>query len=446
MVPAPRPSVEMIKRLSSAPRAPAGTRPIADRATVRAVELRNDEPVIELFTEILRRTHLSAPSDLADVVADQAGAIGARDVDLYLVNYELDALVPVPRAGGDGRTPLSIVGTVPGRGFATTSIVQVPLPDGDGHRLWLPLIDGTERLGVLGLSFDEGPLAEPLLGVCERYAHLVAMLVVSKSAYGDVFEIVRRSERMTLASELVWSLAPPLVFATDRLVVAGMLEPAYDNGGDALDYALDDGTLHLGVFDAMGHGLPAAGVAAFAIAAYRHSRRSGLGLVETYRAMHAAVGEQYPDERYVTAVIARLELETGRLTWIAAGHPPPLVLRDGRRARALATTPALPLGMPLDGPEPVVCEEALEPGDLVVLYTDGLTEARDGEGRRLGVDGLSAFIEREAASGHPAPETLRRLRQVVVGGSGRELKDDATALLVEWNRGGERALLPQTVG
>jgi hypothetical protein len=409
------------------------------------VPTRDQEPVIELFMETLRRTHLSAPSDLADVVGGQAASIGARDVDLYLINYELDALAPVPRSGGDGRAPLSIVGSVPGRAFTTTSILQTPLADGGGHRVWLPLVDGTERLGVLGMSFAGGRVGETLLAVCERYAHLVAMLVVTKGAYGDTFTVLRRSEEMTIASELVWSLAPPLVFATDRLVVAGMLEPAYDNGGDALDYAIDDGVLHAGVFDAMGHGLPAAGVAAFAVAAYRHSRRRGLGLADTYRTMHAAVREQYPDERYVTALIARLEIETGQLTWVAAGHPPPLVLRDGRRARALATTPALPLGMPLDGPEPVVCEEALEPGDLVVLYTDGLTEARDGDGAPLTVDGLSAFIEREAASGHPAPETLRRLRQVVIGGPGRELKDDATALLVEWNRGGERALLPQTV-
>ena len=103
-----------------------------------------------------------------------------------------------------------------------------------------------------------------------------------------------------------------------------MLEPCYDNGGDALDYAVNDGVLHVGVFDAMGHGLAAAGVAAFALSAYRHSRRRGCGLLETYAAMDDAVGDQFPDERFVTAVIAQLDLETGRLTWISAGHPPPL--------------------------------------------------------------------------------------------------------------------------
>jgi serine phosphatase RsbU (regulator of sigma subunit) len=249
---------------------------------------------------------------------------------------------------------------------------------------------------------------------------------------------------MTLASELLWQLAPPLVFATERLVVAGMLEPCYDNGGDAFDYAVDDRVLHVGVLDAMGHGLAAAGVAAFALSAYRHSRRRGFGLLETYAAMDSAVGDQFPDERYVTAVIAQLELETGRLSWISAGHPPPLVIRDGRLSRTLTAPPAAPLGIPLDGPSPTVAQESLQPGDLLLLYTDGLTEARHPDGQMFTELGLGEFIEREAAAGQTAPETLRRLRHAIVDRQPGQLKDDATAVLVEWRRGAEVDLLPQT--
>jgi serine phosphatase RsbU (regulator of sigma subunit) len=195
----------------------------------------------------------------------------------------------------------------------------------------------------------------------------------------------------------------------------------------------------------MGHGLAAAGVAAFAIAAYRHSRRSHLDLNETYDAMHRAVGEQFPDERYVTAVIAQLDLSSGRLSWISAGHPPPLVTRNGRTARILSAPPCLPLGVPLDGPSARVAEETLEPGDLVLFYTDGLTEARGRDGQPFATDGLSTFIEREALAGYPASETLRRLRQAIVGEQPEGLNDDATALLVEWNRASEASLLPPTV-
>jgi serine phosphatase RsbU (regulator of sigma subunit) len=275
-----------------------------------------------------------------------------------------------------------------------------------------------------------------------RFAHLVAMLVIAKGAYGDVFEIVRRREPMTIASELARSLAPPTVFATDDLSLGIMLEPCYDNGGDAVDYATDDRVLHVGIFDAMGHGLAAAGVAAFAVAAYRHSRRAGRDLMETHASMHDAVGRQFPEERFVTAIIARLELDSGRLTWINAGHPPPLILRGGRHPRLLESPATTPLGVALGGVA-TVTTAALEPGDLVLLYTDGLTDARDRDGELFRIDRLARFIEHEAAAGYPAPETLRRLRAGIVGRRRAELRDDASAVLFEWRRGTERQLLPQ---
>ena len=295
------------------------------------------------------------------------------------------------------------------------------------------------------LSFAEHEISDALLAGLERYAHLVAMLVVTKSAYGDAFELARRRKPMTLASELVWALAPPLVFATEDVVLAGMLEPAYDNGGDAFDYAINGRVLHLGIFDAMGHGLPAAGVAAFAISAYRQSRRAGHGLLETVAAMDHAVGEQFPDPRFVTALIARLDLDSGCLTWVSAGHPPPLMIRAGRRPQSLPTQPVKPLGVTHATSAPAVATEFLEPGDHLLFYSDGLVEARGPDGTIFTLEEMSQFIEREAAAGHTAPETLRRFRHAIIGRERAELRDDATALLVEWRSGGERQLMPQTV-
>jgi hypothetical protein len=397
-----------------------------------------------MLNELLRRTYLSAPSDLGAVIAEQAQRIGAHDVVLYLIDYEQRTLVPLSHPRRGDRQPLSVEGTIAGRAFKTTSIHRSSSEDGDGQRLWLPLLDGTERLGVIEMAFEDGAIAEQTIMVCERYAHLTAMLIATKAAYGDSFEVTRRQQPMTIASEMLWQLTPPLVFATDRLVLAGMLEPCYDNGGDALDYAVNDGVLHVSVLDAMGHGLAAAGVAAFALSAYRHSRRLGCGLLETYAAMDHAVGDQFPGERYVTAVIAQRHLQTGRLTWISAGHPPPLIIRDSRLTRTLTAPPAVPLGIPLDGPPAVVGEEALEPGDLLLLYTDGLTEARHRDGRMFTITGLGEFIEREAAAGQTAPETLRRLRHAIVDRQPGQLEDDATAVLVEWHRGAEADLLPRT--
>jgi serine phosphatase RsbU (regulator of sigma subunit) len=103
------------------------------------------------------------------------------------------------------------------------------------------------------------------------------------------------------------------------------------------------------------------------------------------------------------------------------------------------------LGVESPSGPPTVATDGLEPGDLLLLYTDGLSEARDQDGQLFTVERLSEFIEREAAAGQTAPETLRRLRHAIIGSEATELRDDATALLVEWQGNREAALLPQTV-
>jgi hypothetical protein len=411
------------------------------------VQIVDDTAVAQLFCEVLRRTHLSKPSEAAAILAEQAADIGARDVAIYVVDYELEVLVRLYGRAAEGEGPLPITGTVAGRAFSATTLVDTPDPEGGGRRLRLPLLDGTERIGAMAMTFPDGiPITDELRAVCERYAHLAALILVAKGAHGDTLELARRRQPMTVASELVWALAPPLVFVTDGLALAGLLEPCYDNGGDAFDYAVDDETLHVALFDAMGHGLAAAGVAAFALSAYRRSRRTGADLRATHAAMDAAVAEQFPEDRFVTALIAQLDLSTGRLCWISAGHPPPLILRRGRHAARLRARPCSPLGLGLAGAPPVsLAEQALEPGDSLLLYSDGLTEARGEDGRPFTVDRLGDFIAREAAGGQAAPEVLRRLRHAILGREGVRLTDDATAVLLQWRSGAEAASTPPTV-
>jgi hypothetical protein len=217
----------------------------------------------------------------------------------------------------------------------------------------------------MAMSFDGAEVGQRTIEVCERYAHLVATLVVTKGMYSDVFEVARHRKPATIAAELAWTLAPPLLLATDGLSVAGLLEPCYDNGGDALDYALN-------------------------------GRRRGCELLETHAAMDAAVEHQFSDRRFVTALIAELNLDTGELTWVSAGHPPPLLIRGTRHARTLDGQPAMPLGSGIGGSPPTGSHTSLEPGDLLRFYTDGVTDARDQDGERFGTEGLSRFIEREA--------------------------------------------------
>ena len=400
-----------------------------------------------MLMEILRRTHLSAPAQLATVVAEEARTVGVDSLVLYLVDYEQRTLIPVPAPDAAGREPLPLLGTIPGRAFTTTSVVEIEADGGRGRRLWLPLLDGTERLGVMDatLTGHDGPLPEALVTVVQRHAHLTALLVASKGLYSDVFQRIRRRWPMTVASELLWEVVPPLVMATDDFVLSALLEPCYDNGGDAFDYALNDGALHFGVFDAMGHGLAAADQAALALSLYRHNRRQGGGPAQAYAEIHGALAARNPTSRFVTALIAELDVTSGDLRWVNAGHPPPLLLRDGRFVKTLDVEPSPPMGIEMASGAPVEGTAALEPGDMVLLYTDGLTEARRPGGQLFTVGRLAEFIEREAGNGQAAPETLRRLREAIIERGEGALRDDATAVLVEWRRGTQATVVPETV-
>jgi len=398
-----------------------------------------------MFTEVLRRTHLSAAHDLSTVVAEEARAIGVDRLVLYLVDYEQKVLVPVPGPDTGERHAVPVRGTIPGRAYASGTILDTEAIG--GRRVWLPLLDGTERLGVLELSFpgSENELSERAVAVCERVSHFTACLLVTKDAYSDVFKLLRRRAAMSTASELLREMVPPAVLATDDFVLAAVLEPAYDVGGDAYDYAVNHDRLHLGIFDGVGHGLAAAGVTTFALSVYRHSRRCGKGLAGMYEAIDVELDEQFPAGRYVTACLAELDAKSGRLRWISAGHPAPLLLRAGRFIKELSARPSPPMGLKLAERAPVVGDESLESGDLVLFYTDGLTEARRPDGRLFTTERLAEVIEREAGSGQAAPDTLRRLREAIIERGEGAVRDDATPVLIEWRRGGQRAVAPEPV-
>jgi serine/threonine protein phosphatase PrpC len=87
-----------------------------------------------------------------------------------------------------------------------------------------------------------------------------------------------------------------------------------------------------------------------------------------------------------------------------------------------------------------VSEVQLQPGDLVMLYTDGVVEARGADGEFFGLDRLADFLCREVAAQQPPPETLRRLMRSVLEHQQGELQDDATCLLLQWMTGTERLL------
>ncbi len=92
--------------------------------------------------------------------------------------------------------------------------------------------------------------------------------------------------------------------------------------------------------------------------------------------------------------------------------------------------------------KPLCCETRLEPGDRLVLYTDGITEARSPDGEFFGEQRLVDFIRAAVAAGDPAPETVGRLMRHVLDHQADQLQDDASIVVLEWATGAERRLVP----
>lgn len=387
----------------------------------------------EALQEILVGTHLWRPGQLAPAVDAALSRTGVR-TRIWVIDYEQTTLRALPQPGPE-LDPLPVEGTLPGRVFARLRSAA----GDDGRRLWVPMVDGTDRLGVMEFAAAQSPPAEQ----CELVAGLVGHLMVSTSSRGDLLERVRRSRPMSTAAELLWHLLPPLTASFDRAVVSTVLQPCYDVGGDGFDYAVDDGVMHLAVLDAAGRGLEAGLACAVALSALRAARRSGGDLNDQARVADVALSEQFRDSRFVTAVLAELDLDTGRVRYLNAGHPAPLVLRGGRAVRELAKGRRMPLG--LDDPAADVSGELLEPGDRLLLYTDGVTEARTAAGDRFGLTRMIDLVERNAAAGLPAPETLRRLALAVLEHQGGPPADDATLMLVHWSAEAALNTVPNTV-
>lgn len=396
-----------------------------------------------MLVGLLDASHLMPLEQVPGRVAEYAAPAGLRNTAIYLCDLRESVLRLLTGNGPNahrGRAPgsgaaadeaeLKVEGTLPGRAFQEGRTVAAGRAGGSGYRWWVPVLDGTERLGVLRVDtgFDDAQAQHDLLGL----AALVGLLIVSKRGTSDAYARLRRTERMNVAAEMQWNLMPPRIYADERVVIGGVMEPAYEVGGDAFDFATAGDIVHLSVFDAMGHDTAAALTANLAVAACRNHRRKGRGLVETGEAIEQVVVEQFGRSRFVTGILGELDLRTGVLSWVNRGHLPPVLIRAGRWESRLHCPPAHPMGTALGLPSQV-CREQLEPGDRVVLYTDGITEAHRPGGPEFGLERFIDVLIRHHADHRPVPETLRRLVRSILDHHQGCLSDDATVLLLQWH-------------
>ncbi|MFE3993860.1 PP2C family protein-serine/threonine phosphatase [Streptomyces goshikiensis] len=377
-----------------------------------------------------RAPHLP-PQLIAPLIAEEVGRVGGRDVSILLQDYAQELLVPLPGKKLHVSQPEPVIDSAAGRAFLRGQAVELPLARG-GVRMYLPLLDGSDTVGVMVLTLDD--VGEDDRRLLRRLAGLVADLLVTKNAYTDQFFLARRREPMSVSAEIQWGLLPPLTMTVPQVAVAGILEPAYRVAGDSFDYALNDNILHMAVIDAMGHGLDAAVMATVAIGAYRHARRVFVSLAEKYTYMDDAISRQFGPDHFVTAQLMHLNLTTGELELVNAGHPAPLLIRDGKVVRQLESATTLPVGF--GGEEPRIREHTLQQGDRVLCYTDGIIEEHIAGGELFGEERLVRCVNslgERPSEGMRAD--LRRLSHALKSERGGHTSDDATLFMIEW-RGG----------
>ncbi|MFF9237923.1 PP2C family protein-serine/threonine phosphatase [Streptomyces sp. NPDC014776] len=382
--------------------------------------------------EVLGAAEDAAPVESVDVVArNLEKRFSAIEVSLWLVDMLGREAVRLPRAGmadqARGRTERRVLaGSVYDRVLRSQRLDEEPDAEG-GCRIVAPVTNRGDCIGVLDVLV---PRADDAVrdGVAQA-AHALAYIVVTDRRFTDLYHWGRRTTTMGLAAEIQHQLLPsaPCCEAA-QFTLAGGLLPADDIGGDTYDYALDQDVLHLSITDAMGHDTASALLATLTVNALRRARRAGRGILNQANAAHEAIKRH--GRGMTTGQLLRVQLDTGACELVKAGHPWPLLLRAGRVEEL-----TLRVNMPFGVPAPVryqVQRLRLEPGDRLVLLTDGMRD------RAAAAVDLPALV-RDTAGEHPR-EVVRALTAAVHEAFGGSLLDDATTMVLDWrgNRTGQR--------
>ena len=387
----------------------------------------------EIIGDLLRRASLTAPDLLAADIAATLHDAGGHHLVLYVVDYEQLSLQPVGIATdllAEEPKGVSVEGTLAGRSFQLQQVVASEV-DG-GWRVWAPVRERAERIGVLEFGFHS--IDDELLQLCDDLGLLAGHLVHTAGRYTDLVELRRRRRPMNLAAEMQWDmLMPPLAFSSPELAIAGILEPAYFVAGDAFDYSLNGDVFGFAILDAMGHGVHSTLASTLALGGFRHGRRRGLELTVVAEQIDDALNEHFTGDVFVTGHICELDVATGAFRWVNAGHPPPLLIRGNKVVGEVKAEPCLPLGLGITIEE--VGEIRMRASDRLLFYSDGVVEARPLGGQQFGVERLIDDAEEFLGGSVPVAEVLRRLVRRLREHRGGELEDDATLVFLEWQPG-----------
>jgi sigma-B regulation protein RsbU (phosphoserine phosphatase) len=217
--------------------------------------------------------------------------------------------------------------------------------------------------------------------------------------------------------------------AIDGLEIAGMTLPLRGLGGDYYDYIpVDAHTVQIVVADVAGKGVPAALLMSATAAAMRLEASRDRNMLEQVERLNTEIHAVSDPERYVTLLVAEIDTDKRIIHYVNCGHNPALLFRakTGTLTRLDSSCP--PIGLSLDE----ICELGsadLTAGDVVVFYTDGVTEAQNRLGEEFGLERLSATVRR--GSSLSAEDLMNDIYNAAADFCGDDFSDDVTVLVVK---------------
>jgi serine phosphatase RsbU (regulator of sigma subunit) len=368
------------------------------------------------------------PSDRAHVVLEEGGNVtvtAARGAD------ELVGAIEPVGAGVSGRVVETGKQVLlhQGEEFAdadrvTEAVLSVPVVSSD---------EDADEVCVLGaLTLVGRPAAERFTAGNAKVASAIAGQLGAAIASSRLVDSLREAERIEqeveIAAQIQRSLLPSQAPELPGLAVAGLCVPAARVGGDYYDLIVDgDGRLSLVIADVAGHSVGSGLLMAMARTVIRREVLERKSPREVLAATNAMLFDDLVHaELFITLACARYEPTTRRLSVANGAHNPLLRRRSDGTVDELDAD-GMAVGI-VDDAGYEQTEVALEPGDVVLLYTDGVTEARNSAGEQLGEARLKDLL---AGAGGIAPsEVIGRITQAVRDHAGRDQQDDVTVVVL----------------
>jgi len=304
------------------------------------------------------------------------------------------------------------------------------------HDYWSP------RIIHIGLRVFDNLLA---LSCFSFVVYFIRRYIAQRELLAKTIQQQRNDllEDVELAAQVQRMFLPVGQPAIAGLEIAGMMQPSKGVGGDYYDYIpIDADTIQVVIADVAGKGVPAALLMSATAAAMRLEANRNRDMLEQVERLNTQIGAVSDPERYVTLLVAEIDTRKREIHYVNCGHNPALLLRTKTETLTRMDSSCPPIGLSPDE----ICELTfadLEAGDLLVFYTDGITEAENRLGEEFGLERLSAVVRR--GSSLSAEDLMTNIYNAAADFCGDDFDDDATILVVKCHFDSRRAASSENI-